>query len=281
MKPVGRATTPNAQSPVRHRWLGAREEERGVADWVANGVAVEAELAWVRYAAPAVIFGRRGGITAERQARAATLGCTLHERQTGGGAVLAGPWMVGLHLWLPTAHPLAAMGTIPCMRWLGETLRGGLELVDVSTRLADADAMADFKARAAQAGVEWACFAGLSHGELLDASGRKCLGIAQARKQAGVLLSAGLLTGPTPWQVLEGVHQGHAPARSALADLVSDGCLSVRAPDPEDWRETLEGHLRAALAELGPVPAGGYAEAFETRRTAPVPACRQPALMEE
>lgn len=205
-------------------------------------------MAWVEYPAAAVIYGRRGGPTTERAARANARGCALVHRRSGGGAVLAGPWMLGMHLWLPPAHALAQKGAIGVMQWMGAAMGRGLRAQGLHTTLADTAAMASFNERAQQLDLQWACYAGLSHGELLAPDGRKCLGLSQARLGGGVLLSAGLLTATPPWEWLEHIHTGLEPPRSALRDLAGEGWAT--APLRQPLMQRLGAHLGTALGEL-------------------------------
>jgi lipoate---protein ligase len=52
--------------------------------------------------------------------------------------------------------------------------------------------------------LDWACFGSLSPWEVIDAQGRKLVGLAQRRRQSGVLLVAGTLIATPDWQLLCG-----------------------------------------------------------------------------
>jgi hypothetical protein len=96
-------------------------------------------------------------------------------------------------------------------------------------------------ANARSAGMDWACFAGLSHGELIDGQGRKLLGTCQWRGRWGVVLSGGLLLGSTPWEDLEFIHYGVRPERSGMRNLASGG---IGGPlDGETLRREIERSL--------------------------------------
>ena len=127
-------------------------------------------------------------------------------RESGGGAVLTGPWMLGLSVALPNDHPLAAVGPVDSYRWLGQQIALVLQGIGLHgahaispewlrlSRESGAPHTAD--------GIDWACFGGLSPWEVLAANGRKLVGLAQVRRRAGVLLVGGLLLEPSPWTVL-------------------------------------------------------------------------------
>jgi lipoate-protein ligase A len=207
----------------------ATAEQRWIQDKIESGFAMP-ERALVSYENAAVIYGRRGGGDDARLARAQEVGCEVLQRRTGGGAVLAGRWMAGFHVLLPPEHPVARMGVVGSMVWLGKVVCAALRLSRVSARLAEASDIDLSLRRASEAALEWVCYAGLSHGELLDVDGRKLVGLAQCRGRWGILLSGGVLVGESPWEALEYVHTASRPARSALRDFVSTG-IGVLAPD--------------------------------------------------
>jgi lipoate-protein ligase A len=89
--------------------------------------------------------------------------------------------------------------------------------------------IASHNAAARQADLEWVCFAGLSHGELIDAHGGKLLGLAQSRGRWGALISVGLLLAQTPWETLEAIHRGRPCQRSTMHTQASVG-LAALAP---------------------------------------------------
>jgi len=237
------------------QWLGVQAEQAGIAQWITQAQSLP-HLAWVDYPTPAVIYGRRGGVTPERQTCAQARGCALLARRSGGGAVLAGPWLLGFHLWLPQAHSAAALSAVQSMQSVGVCVAQALRSLDQAVALASAQDMARNTARVKAAALEWNCFAGLSHGELLDATGRKCLGLSQARVAAGVLISGGLLTQATPWPVLDFVHHGGDPAPSlkpsVTASLVSDGITAVHTQQRDAFKHQLAQALARWLNAAAP-----------------------------
>lgn len=151
---------------------------------------------WV-YREPAVVLGR----SQRAWARDRGAGLEVLVRTAGGGAVLVGPWMLGVSALLPPAHALAAGGPVPSYRWLGEALALALQRCSV-----DALALSPEVLRARRGGrpapaPDWACFGGLSPWEVLVGE-RKIAGLAQVRRREGVLLVAGVLVHPPPWDLL-------------------------------------------------------------------------------
>ena len=224
----------------------AKAEQQWIDQHLAAGFAHPA-LALIDYRQPAVIYGRRGGDCSTSRARAAALDYDVQQRRSGGGAVLAGPWMLGVNLLLPDEHPLAQLSHVEVFRWFGRCWRQALAEFDIHLDLAAPDDFKRHQALQDEHGLDWVCFAGISHGELLDDAGRKVLGLAQYRGSWGALLSAGLLIGQTPWEQLEFIHGGQRPERSAMHQLTA----AIAHPQPQTIRgplqESLIGHLQDAL----------------------------------
>jgi lipoate-protein ligase A len=208
------------------RLRSARAEQAWIDERIVDGISGP-QLAIVQYRTPAIIFRRPLGDEAAARSRAARVGCDMLRRGSGGGEVLAGPWMLGVDLFLPAAHPLSRAGHVAGFRWMGDQWRKAFTRVGVSVEQADAVSIAEHNAAARTAGLDWVCFAGLSHGELLDAEGRKLLGLAQRRGRWGILISTGLLLDQTPWEILEFVRLGKRPERSAMRRQASAGLASL------------------------------------------------------
>jgi len=99
--------------------------------------------------------------------------------------------------------------------------------------------------------VAWACFGGLSPWELVNAEGRKLVGLAQRRCQTGVLLVAGTLVGATDWFLLCDAmgHPEHEPLlrrRTVGAEEIA-GCRI----EPERFADALRQRLEQALSARG------------------------------
>ncbi len=127
-------------------------------------------------------------------------GIEVVDRHAGGGAVLVGPWMLGVSVVLPLTHraihgrPVAAS-----YDWFGHALATALREHGVAARPA-----IESDARKAPAGLEWACFAGVTVNEVL-VDRRKIVGLAQRRTRHGALFVAGVLVAPVPWAALGAV----------------------------------------------------------------------------
>lgn len=152
-----------------------------------------------RYRLPAVVLGySQRRLLAEVDSRS---GLEVLRRESGGGAVLTGPWMLGLSVALPPEHALLGTSLTGSYQWLGELLAQTLRQCSVP---ADTVSPQDLRNRASTSPAtdpNWACFGGLSPWEVLS-NGRKIAGLAQVRRSNGVLLVAGVLLDQSPWELL-------------------------------------------------------------------------------
>jgi lipoate-protein ligase A len=154
------------------------------------------------YAAPAIVLGcsqraLRPALEAQLQGRLPVV-----EREAGGGAVLSGPWLLGLSLALPPGHPWLAGGLLPSYQRLGQLHVQALQALGISARAVPPQELRTNKIEREPEPRAWACFGGLSPWEVVDAQGRKLVGLAQRRRQTGVLLVAGTLIATPDWQML-------------------------------------------------------------------------------
>ena len=172
----------------------AAEEQAWLADALRDGIARPAIRVWI-YSRTAVVLGRSGRQDSASVARARAAGVDLCVRPTGGGAVLAGPWMMSASVVLPTGHPLVEPGIARSFAWLGRAHCDWLQRVGITARPAIQPVVRRDDALA------WACFAGLSYGEIAIHD-RKMIGLSQARRRNAVLYSSGILVSPPPWEVL-------------------------------------------------------------------------------
>jgi lipoate-protein ligase A len=148
-----------------------------------------------RYLQPAVVLGR------SQHALLASVDLTRHRfipRSSGGGAVLAGPWMLSASVVLPLGHRLLDGDQVAdAYRWLGELFVAALARHGIG----QACAVPRERTRKAPEELAWACFAGLSPWEVV-VDDRKLVGFAQRRSRHGILLVAGALLSTVPWETL-------------------------------------------------------------------------------
>jgi lipoate-protein ligase A len=196
-------------------------------------VALPAVRVW-SYNAPAVVLGRAQRPDEAMLSRARGAGVAVVERPTGGGAVLAGPWLLGASVVLPPDHPRVTPSIPASYGWLSRAHAAWLRAAGI---------IAEPAPRPRDAGeLGWACFAGQSHGELLVA-GRKLVGLAQARRRAGVLFSAGTLLAAPPWDLLCEV-MGQPPEQARALAEATISLAELGGSPPDDLLDV----LAAALA---------------------------------
>ncbi len=211
------------------------------------GVAAPCHRVW-RYQAPAVVLGCSQRALHEGMAPRLAGRAALIQRESGGGAVLAGPWMVGLSLALPAGHAWARAGVVGAYEPLAQVHRAALGDLGIAAEpLRPAEVAA---ANAALPTVRWACFGSLSPWELVAGGGRKLVGLAQRRRRDTVLLVAGTLVDPPDWPLL--CEAAGQPADVAALQACTVSCREL-AGRPLD-----AGRLAAALAKrldaaFGPV----------------------------
>jgi lipoate-protein ligase A len=167
-------------------------------------------------------------------------------RASGGGAVLVGPWLLGLSAVLPASHPLVACGPVPSYRWLGEGIAHCLQQVGIAATALSPDALRVHRVERQAPDPDWACFAGLSPWEVLVGE-RKIAGLAQVRRRHAVLLVAGVLLQPPPWTLMCD-RLGRPPAQARLLDLASTSCAQeLPFTEPEAFATALSQALAEAL----------------------------------
>jgi lipoate-protein ligase A len=155
----------------------------------------------------------------------------LTRRGTGGGAVICDAEYLMLDVTLPAGDARLLDDVTQSYRWLADALVAALGVPGVRAVAPDEVRAQDERARAAG---RVACWAGVGPFELVDAQGRKLVGLAQRRRRGGTLFQAAAY--------LDG-------SRERLADLL---------PVPDGLREDLRARLRrvATLREAAPALAG-------------------------
>ena len=154
------------------------------------------------YGSPAIVLG-----CSQRALRAAVernVGgcCEVLVRESGGGAVLTGPWLVSASVVLPPGHPWLEAGLLESYRRLGELHVAVLQACGITAHAVPPLELPPAPAAEVDAPPGWACFGGLSPWEVVNAEGRKLVGLAQRRRQTGVLLVAGTLVAQPDWSLL-------------------------------------------------------------------------------
>jgi lipoate-protein ligase A len=165
-------------------------------------------------------------------------------RQSGGGAVLAGPWVLGATVILPSRHPLVVSSIPQSYRWFGLAHAAWLQGMGIGARAVRHPQPEDRS-------LAWACFASVSHWEL-EVSGRKIVGLAQARRRSAVLLSSAALIAAPPWQLLcDVLEASHAHAAILAERTLSYAQITGRCPAAEALARPLLTRLLGAVHATG------------------------------
>ena len=171
----------------------------------------------------------------------------LVDRPVGGGAVLAGPWMISVSIVLPAGHALLRGNLIDCYRWLGQLHAEALAECGVPGRALPPQELRGVDAAFGARPVSWACFGALSPWEVVAPDGRKLVGLAQRRQRDGVLLAAGTLVADPDWPLLCRA-MGHPEDEAALRRRsVSCRALAGAALDAQQVAAALERSIDALV----------------------------------
>ena len=122
-----------APSTRRYVTRAPPEEQVWLTDALRAGIARPAVRVWI-HSRTAVVLGCSGRQDAASAARARAAGVELCVRPSGGGAVLAGPWMMSTSVVLPTGHPLVAPGIARSFAWLGSAHCDWLQRLGITAR---------------------------------------------------------------------------------------------------------------------------------------------------
>ncbi|MBA2392924.1 MAG: hypothetical protein H0V70_09285 [Ktedonobacteraceae bacterium] len=123
----------------------------------------------------------------------------IYRRRAGGTAVLVGPHLLSLDVFLPGDHPLVLPDIVESYRWFGEAWVEALLQLGTQTRLvlpAEARTQQALRKQPETGTYEMlmnrACYGTLSPYEVV-AGQRKVVGLDMIRRRAGSLLQAGVL----------------------------------------------------------------------------------------
>jgi lipoate-protein ligase A len=177
----------------------------------------------------------------------------LVQRESGGGAVLTGPWLVSASVVLPRGHPWVRDGLIDSYRRMGQLHVSALAEFGVQVRAMPPQELPRAGDSGAVAALHWACFGSVSPWEVVDARQRKLVGLAQRRQRSGVLLVAGTLIGCVDWPLLCDAMGRRADEptlrqRTVCAEEIAGGPI-----EPERFASALMRRLERALSARGEI----------------------------
>jgi len=230
----------------------AQAEQQRIRVALDAGVSEPRVISW-HYASPAVVLGRGQRPSPELLGRADRERVAVIGRASGGGAVMAGPWLLSLTLLLPAAHALARMSLPAGYRVVGEACRLALDRFRVPTQLASGAPSPAANRPHEDDELGWACFAGVSHGELVAAGSRKLVGVSQVRRRDAVAVCIGVLLGRPDWETLVRVWLGRDDPRlvKQLEDRTAS-CDQLGSVEHAPSVDALAAALEAELPAAGP-----------------------------
>jgi len=197
------------------------------------------------YRKPSVVLGcsQRALLSEARKSD----GIELLIRSSGGGAVLTGPWMLGLSVALPLNHSLLQLSPGASYRWLGELLAATLRRAGIAALAMPCDSSG---LRRSAGELSWACFGGVSAWEVVVRD-RKIAGLAQVRRRQGILLVGGLLLALPDWDLLC-ASLGKPAHNAAMLRRHTTSCIEESGtPDAIPWIvETLTRKLDSAAGRV-------------------------------
>lgn len=197
------------------------DEQQRISEILEAGVDSPQVLFW-QYDQAAVIMGCSQRPSEEQTQRSVQAGFPILRRRSGGGAVLAGPWMLSVTVFIPTDHPVAGQNIIEIFSWIERIWIDALLACAVPCKGVDQQMIDRSKVISQQQDLKWACYASLSHGEIVSEDGRKLVGLAQIRKRKGVALVSGLHLYPCDWHELSRIVVGSPQQGASLQALNSD-----------------------------------------------------------
>jgi lipoate-protein ligase A len=180
---------------------------------------------WSRPTEPALVLG-----SGQRppEGWAPPDGLPVVRRGTGGGAVLCDAEYLMLDMALPADDPRVLPDVTEAYRWLADRLVVALAAIGVGGLVAVAPAVVRSLDDAAREAGRIACFAGLGPYELLDADGRKLVGLAQRRRKGGVLFQAAAYLGGERGSLADLLWLGPAEREALRARLAETATLGPR-----------------------------------------------------
>ena len=188
-----------------------------------SGLVQESKILVWQSLRPALVLGRSQKIDPSLHARAQAREVSICNRLTGGGAVLAGPWLLCASIVLPPHHALVSPHIVDSFQWLGQTHAEWLRGFGIPANCA---------ARGMQIpdpDLEWACFGNIASWEV-EAEEGKIVGLAQARTRNGALFTSATLIDPTPWGLLCEIMGRRPGLEMTLARRTSSCAQFTHAP---------------------------------------------------
>lgn len=150
----------------------------------------EAVSFWTDVTWRALVLGRAARAPELDRSALLRSGLEVHQRASGGGAVLWDDGLLSLDVMLPRGHALLSHDVVASYRWLSMAVRDGLRDAGVEAVALTPDGARALRAPA-RATVAAACFGTFSPWEIV-VDARKVVGLCQIRRGAGGLFQVGI-----------------------------------------------------------------------------------------
>lgn len=203
------------------------------------------------YEQPALVLGCSQRALYERVSSSGS-SVEVLQRESGGGAVLTGPWLVSMSVVLPPGHAWLRGGLLESYRHLGQLHADALAELGMVAQAVPPSQILGTQAALATRGLsalDWACFGSLAPWEVVDNGGRKLVGLAQRRRASGVLLVAGTLVAEPDWGLLCNALGRPHEASWLRQRTACCAHLLGRTLSSADWSAALSRRLARALMD--------------------------------
>ncbi len=217
--------TPHLTEKLGHTQLsqllhfGDMTQEQAAINGQLDGTIKKTEVLLWHYNQQGAILGCSQRLSADQIQCAQTYSLPHLRRGSGGGAVLAGPWMLSVSIFIPNRHAIAKGNIVNAFSWLEQIWQKSLAAIGIECRGVSKEDIEQSKEFAKRHNIEWACYGSLSYGEVVCPQGKKLVGLAQIRKRAGVVLVSGLNLAPFDWRPLCDVVNSHIEDAPILAKM--------------------------------------------------------------
>lgn len=172
--------------------VGESAQHMLMTDMLARGAGTGGPAVWWHTTGTATILVGPSAMRAWKS-QSFPLGIPLVRRPTGGGAVLAGPGLLGVDVALPASHRLLTGDVVEDYAWIGRVWASTLTHLGIPARSISIEEArrltGEASSRAREAAL--ACFGTYSPYEVVS-DGRKVLGLSQVRRNGGVVFSSAL-----------------------------------------------------------------------------------------
>ena len=174
----------------------------------------KAEISFSLSEEPVLVLGPTQRHLHEVIARAKHLGIACRVRDTGGTAVLDGPWMVTTKVTVPAedAHGVLVRESLAFA--FGAMHVAALQSLNIDARLAN-DPIG------APPLLDWSCFAGISRNEVITDTRKKIAGISFRHGLEKSSLISGTLVSPVNWVLLSDLFAQLGNTAAQMQDCTS------------------------------------------------------------